>query len=153
MVLLAKGIIVFWPIENKSNTFDKSMIHFDAIFLVDDDPINNLINKRLLKKMNFSENIYEFLEAEQALENIAQIPSDSSIMVFLDINMPVMNGWEFLNQYLEKFQNRKDKIVILSSSIDYQDRQRAFDYEVVSGFLEKPLTLDKINLQIQKYLK
>ncbi|WP_087939210.1 response regulator [Algoriphagus faecimaris] len=129
------------------------MIHFDAIFLVDDDPINNLINKRLLKKMNFSENIYEFLEAEQALENIAQIPSDSSIMVFLDINMPVMNGWEFLNQYLEKFQNRKDKIVILSSSIDYQDRQRAFDYEVVSGFLEKPLTLDKINLQIQKYLK
>ncbi|MGM0945295.1 MAG: response regulator [Bacteroidota bacterium] len=129
------------------------MIYFDAIFLVDDDPINNLINKRLLKKMNFSENIYEFLEAEQALENIAQIPSDSSIMVFLDINMPVMNGWEFLNQYLEKFQNRKDKIVILSSSIDYQDRQRAFDYEVVSGFLEKPLTLDKINLQIQKYLK
>lgn len=129
------------------------MIYFDAIFLVDDDPINNLINKRLLKKMNFSENIYEFLEAEKALENIAALPSTQSIMVFLDINMPVMNGWEFLNEYVSQFENRQDKIVILSSSIDFQDRQRAMGYEIVSGFLEKPLTLDKIEFQMKKYLE
>ncbi|WP_297335277.1 response regulator [Algoriphagus sp.] len=129
------------------------MIYFDAIFLVDDDPINNLINKRLLKKMNFSENIYEFLEAEKALENIAALPPTDSIMVFLDINMPVMNGWEFLNEYLSQFENRKDKIVILSSSIDFQDRQRAMGYHIVSGFLEKPLTLEKIEFQMKKYLE
>lgn len=127
------------------------MIYFDAIFLVDDDPINNLINKRLLKKMNFSENIYEFLEAEKALETIAALPSTQSIMVFLDINMPVMNGWEFLNEYVSQFENRQDKIVILSSSIDFQDRQRAMSYDIVSGFLEKPLTLDKIEFQMKKY--
>ncbi|MFC3415332.1 response regulator [Algoriphagus hitonicola] len=127
------------------------MIYFDAIFLVDDDPINNLINKRLLKKMKYSENIYEFLEAEKALENIASLPPTQSIMVFLDINMPVMNGWEFLNEYLIQFENRKDKIVILSSSIDFQDRQRAMGYDIVSGFLEKPLTLEKIESQMKKY--
>lgn len=74
-------------------------------------------------------------------------------MIFLDINMPVMNGWEFLDAYLEKFQERKDKIVILSSSIDFQDRQKSMEYEVVLGFLEKPLTMDKIHQQVTEFLE
>ncbi|HAH37810.1 MAG TPA: response regulator [Algoriphagus sp.] len=126
------------------------MIHFEAIFLVDDDPINNLINKRLLGKTDISKHIYQFLEGEEALMAIAELPTDQQIMIFLDINMPVMNGWEFLNFYLEKFPKRKDKIVILSSSIDFQDRQKAMDYEVVSGFIEKPLTMEKINYQLSR---
>lgn len=120
------------------------MNQFDSIFLVDDDPINNLINKRLLGKTGASASIKEFLEGENALQLISQLSSDHRLLVFLDINMPVMNGWEFLNQYQELFPNRKDKILILSSSIDFQDRQRAKEYEVVTGFLEKPLTLEKI---------
>lgn len=120
------------------------MNQFDSIFLVDDDPINNLINKRLLGKTGASASIKEFLEGENALQLISQLSSEHRLLVFLDINMPVMNGWEFLNQYQELFPNRKDKILILSSSIDFQDRQRAKEYEVVTGFLEKPLTLEKI---------
>ncbi|MDF2158543.1 response regulator [Algoriphagus sp. CAU 1675] len=127
------------------------MIHFDAIFLVDDDPINNLINKRLLSKLDISELILEFLEGALALEKIAEVPKEQKIMIFLDINMPVLNGWEFLDTYLKLFPDRSDKIVILSSSIDFQDRQRAREYELVSGFLEKPLTLDKIHYQLSKY--
>ena len=64
------------------------MIHFEAIFLVDDDPINNLINKRLLGKTDISKHIYQFLEAEEALMAIAELPTDQQIMIFLDINMP-----------------------------------------------------------------
>jgi CheY-like chemotaxis protein len=66
--------------------------------------------------------------------------------------MPVINGWEFLDKYMEICPHRKDKIVILSSSIDFQDRQRANEYTVVSGFLEKPLTLEKISAQMNRYL-
>lgn len=129
------------------------MIHFDAIFLVDDDPINNLINNRLLSKVRVSETIEEFLEGQYAIERIGDIPLEKELLVFLDINMPVMNGWEFLEQYKEKYPHRNDKIVILSSSIDFQDRQKAQDFEIVSGFLEKPLTLDKIHFQLSKYNK
>lgn len=126
-------------------------MQFDAIFLVDDDPINNLINKRLLGKVGISEQIIEFLEGEDALTKIHDEPSENNLLIFLDINMPVLNGWEFLEKYIESFPNRHDKIVILSSSIDFQDRQKAQDYKIVSGFLEKPLTLDKIYLQLEKY--
>jgi CheY-like chemotaxis protein len=128
------------------------MIQFDAIFLVDDDPINNLINKRLLGKTEVSESILEFLEADLALKKIEEFPQNQQLLIFLDINMPVMNGWEFLNNYQEKFPDRKDEIVILSSSIDFQDRQKALSFNIVSGFLEKPLSLDKINYQLSKYI-
>lgn len=126
-------------------------MQFDAIFLVDDDPINNLINKRLLGKVGISEQIIEFLEGEDALSKIYDEPSENNLLIFLDINMPVLNGWEFLEKYVESFPNRHDKIVILSSSIDFQDRQKANGFEIVSGFLEKPLTLDKIYSQLEKY--
>lgn len=120
------------------------MIQFDSIFLVDDDPINNLINKRLLGKTGFSATIKEFIEGEEALESIEKLDPEHKILIFLDINMPVLNGWDFLNRYLEGFPTRNDTILILSSSIDFQDRQRAKEYHIVNGFLEKPLTLDKI---------
>ncbi len=127
------------------------MIHFDTIFLVDDDPINNLINKRLLGKIGISNQILEFLEGEEALSQISMLSQEKVALIFLDINMPVLNGWEFLEKYLQQYPTRKDKIVILSSSIDFQDRQKAREFEIVKGFLEKPLTMDKIYLQLEKF--
>lgn len=120
------------------------MATYQSIILVDDDPVNNLINKRLISKMHIAEQVEEFLEAENALERINEFGKDSKILILLDINMPVMNGWDFLNFYMEKFHDRKDKIVVLSSSIDFQDRQKALSYAIVQAFLEKPLTIEKM---------
>ena len=127
------------------------MVQFDAVFLVDDDPINNLINRRLLGKTKISCRIEEFQGGQDSLLKIKELAPEESLLIFLDINMPVLNGWEFLNKYLEMYPDRNDKIVILSSSIDFQDRQKADEYVIVSGFLEKPLTIDKINSQMEKY--
>ncbi|MFD2202981.1 response regulator [Shivajiella indica] len=117
---------------------------FHSIILVDDDPINNLINKRLITKLDISDKVEEFLDAEKAIERIKKLKEKDKVLILLDINMPVMNGWDFLNFYTEKFSNRDDKIVMLSSSIEAQDRQRAFAYDIVDGFLEKPLTPEKM---------
>jgi CheY-like chemotaxis protein len=117
---------------------------FYSIILVDDDPINNLINKRLITKLDISDKVEEYLDAEKAIERIKNLKFKDKVLILLDINMPVMNGWDFLNSYTEKFSNRKDKIVMLSSSIEAQDRQKAFSFDVVDGFLEKPLTPEKM---------
>ncbi|MGY6522668.1 MAG: response regulator [Mongoliitalea sp.] len=119
------------------------MPKYSTIILVDDDPINNLINKRLISKTKVSERVEEFLEAEKALEKLKSLAEDENALILLDINMPVMNGWDFLNFYVENFQHRPDKIVMLSSSIDFQDRVKANSYACVKGFIEKPLTPEK----------
>lgn len=119
------------------------MITYSTIILVDDDPINNLINKRLISKMKVSEKVEEFLEAEKALEKLSNLSIQENALILLDINMPVMNGWDFLNHYLESLAHRPDKIVMLSSSIDFQDRVKANSYACVKGFIEKPLTPEK----------
>jgi CheY-like chemotaxis protein len=124
------------------------MIPYEVIFLVDDDPINNLINKRLLVKLGIKALILEFQEGIEAISLLEKSDPKKSTLIFLDINMPIMNGWEFLSVYQEKFPHRNDEIIILSSSIDYQDRLKAQDYKVVSGYLEKPLTMDKITSQL-----
>jgi CheY-like chemotaxis protein len=117
---------------------------YKSIILVDDDPINNLINKRLITKLSITEKVDEFLEAEKALQKLRTLDPKEPTLILLDINMPVMNGWDFLNVYLKEFPQRKDEIFVLSSSIDLQDRQKAMQYSVVKGFVEKPLTPEKM---------
>ena len=101
-------------------------------------------------KAGIGDQIEEFLSAQEALEKIKSVDPSETLLIFLDINMPVLNGWEFLDAYRSNFPERKDTIVILSSSIDFQDRQKAMEYPIVSGFLEKPLSLEKINSQFRK---
>lgn len=120
------------------------MYPFDLIVLIDDDPINNLINKRLINKLNLSPKTIEFLEAEQALEYLKNPNLEKKVLILVDINMPVMNGWDFLSQYVELENERNDRIIMLSSSIDFQDRQKSKEFPFVSGFIEKPLTHEKL---------
>ncbi|MEX0882082.1 MAG: response regulator [Cyclobacteriaceae bacterium] len=124
------------------------MYPFDLIVLIDDDPINNLINKRLITKLNLSPKTIEFLEAEKALYYLKKPDIENKILILVDINMPVMNGWDFLDQYVELENKREDRIIMLSSSIDFQDRQKSEEFPFVSGFIEKPLTHEKLETLI-----
>ncbi len=109
------------------------------ILLVDDDKIALLISERFLLKSGMSADIQKFLNGEEALEHLLHHNNAKRCLVFLDINMPVMNGWEFLDRINDNDQLRSVNVVILTSSVDVADIQRSSQYSQVMKYIEKPV--------------
>lgn len=116
------------------------------ILLVDDEYISNFINRRLIEKIDASLHIVDFNDAQLAFEQLTVIKPD---LIFLDINMPVMNGWDFLNKMHE--HQLTFKVIILTSSVNFIDRKMAATYANVVGFVEKPATVATIAPYIAEY--
>ena len=131
---------------------EASMQRFHSIILVDDDPINNLINRRLISKLKLTPQIEEFLEAEQAIERIRKIDNEKSILIFLDINMPVMNGWDFLNE-IEPFVAKQNTIIfLLTSSLNKQDMDKATQFSLIEKYLSKPISKEMLTEIKEKFI-
>ena len=121
------------------------------VMLIDDDSILNLSNERLIQKTNFATVLKIYTHATRALNDIKTIYDSHNLtelpdIIFLDINMPDMNGWEFLDELVlfPKEALEKCKVIMLSSSIDLHDIEKSVTYPVVSNFISKPLTPDKL---------
>lgn len=117
--------------------------------VVDDDQINNMICKKILQRTIEGSEVQTFTDPDTALIYIKSSfgrKDAQKTIVFLDINMPAITGWEFLESF-ERFDTRvKDSLIIfmLSSSVDPNDRQRALNNSNVTGYIEKPLTIEKV---------
>src|SRR5436190_16468327 len=103
------------------------MTKTNKVVLIDDDEMLNMINKKIMQKANYAENAVSYLNATDAIEDIKDAmqthPGDLPDAIFLDINMPDMDGWEFLAE-LEKIPDpvaNKCKVFMLTSSIDPRD--------------------------------
>lgn len=134
-----------------------------CVLLVDDDSSCNFLHKRLLKKTNRVEQIEvakDGLEAINFLKSIqlkqqeqeASCP-DCPDMIFLDINMPRMNGWQFLDAYKELAKQKKKHIVVimLTSSLNPDDKARADEYDEVAELNYKLLSQNKLNEILNTY--
>ena len=110
------------------------------LVLVDDDPLVNKMHKMLLKKYHANIAVIDFNNPQKALEHIAVHHTE---LIFLDINMPEIDGWEFLSR-LNK-QTLKPKVIIVSSSIDPVEKNKAYSHDCVKDFISKPLTREKLN--------
>jgi response regulator RpfG family c-di-GMP phosphodiesterase len=121
-----------------------------SVLLVDDDEINNFISIKLIKKALTNTSIMACLNGKFAIDQLVEIqrknPADMPDYILLDINMPIMNGWEFLDEYkrLNIDPLGKSKIYIISSSVFSNDINKARSYPLVKDFVSKPLNVEKI---------
>ncbi len=124
------------------------------IVLIDDDQTTNALNKLIIERSELVDEVVMFAEAEKALEFLKKEKSATQkSLILLDINMPFMNGWEFLNEYGKLNGARKeDKIVMLTSSIDPSDVSRAEKIGSVSEYRSKPLSFEMLQSLVDDYL-
>ncbi|MFC5684103.1 response regulator [Flavobacterium sp. MAHUQ-51] len=128
----------------------------NCILLIDDDAATNFINRRVIEKADITENIFTALNGKEAInfltnkgnhqkEEDAVYPQPN--LILLDINMPIMDGWEFLEAYEKLDENQKSKIIIvmLTTSFNPDDKTRAEKIETISGFKNKPLSAEILN--------
>ncbi len=110
------------------------------VLIVDDDKIIIFLHRIMLEKSELAQSPLSFLNGKEALKYITEdANSNKDYLILLDINMPEMNGWEFLDAIKNKpFANRLF-VVIVTSSIDSSDKEQAMKYEHVIDYYEKPI--------------
>lgn len=129
------------------------------IMLIDDDEVFGFIFEEIIENSGLDLKLHIFKNGKDALNYFKEAGSKDSIegipeLVFLDINMPGINGWDFLEEYrrLGIAEKKHSVFTMLSSSVFDSDKSKARQYEEVSGFIVKPLTIDDVKRIAETYL-
>lgn len=132
MVEPTKGVYLFKSITH----------HVKHIAIIDDDKLTLMLTEKLLLNWFNGIKVSTFINASLALNSYADLPHTIPDLILLDINMPEVNGWDFLNIATEK--NLPITVSMFSSSIDEVDINRAKTYQKVIAFITKPITKEKL---------
>lgn len=115
----------------------------NCILLIDDDELTNLINKMIIEKADCAEKTISVQSGRAALDYLNSKEDDElPNLILLDINMPAMNGWEFIEKYrkTQKPQLKQAVVIILTTSSDPKEEEKAKSMPEINGFKNKPLT-------------
>ena len=137
-ILKANRFLNFYKVK----TGDSDGIKFPVkhIWLIDDDPTQNLLNRIVLKQVNPDWTIREFNSAERAYNELGKSKPD---LIFLDINMPGMNGLELLN---EVSKSKMDlNVIMLTSSVTTEEIKKSLSYEQVINYFIKPIKRERVH--------
>ena len=123
------------------------MSQIDVACIIDDDELFTYVLAKQMKVMEFCKTILVFrngLEALNYLRPALESPEVLPSVILLDLNMPVLDGWQFLDEFLQLRPAKKISIYIISSSIDAADHEKALAYKEVSNFYIKPITRENL---------
>ena len=120
--------------------------------IIDDDELNNYICGKIVKYTGYAEKIKDYTDATKALKDLRYLiehkPEELPEIIFLDLSMPIMDGWEFLEEYdkLDKSYTSNIYLTILTTSIFESDKERALTFPDVNNYLCKPLSADNLEI-------
>lgn len=121
--------------------------------IIDDDPIYIFGTRRMMEIANFCESFMIFNNGKNALETLEKIILAEGTLpelILLDLNMPIMDGWEFLDEFIKIPCEQKVTIYIITSSIDNEDIKKAKTYSNVSNYILKPVTVDSLKVILEE---
>ncbi len=127
------------------------------VLIIDDDEINNFVCSKIINQAGFAEKVQTSLGAREALDllesKVNDLNDDLPDLILLDINMPIMSGWDFLEYYkpLLANSNKNTILMMLSSSVYEEDVSKANAYKEVSGYIAKPLRKEKLEEIAEKF--
>ncbi|RIJ43026.1 response regulator [Pontibacter oryzae] len=139
------------------------MRKLSGVLLIDDDDTTNFLNQRLLDRMEVTENIRTFVNGKQAFDYLYNVSNNNyetesrdyfqPELIFLDINMPVMDGFEMLDLYERLNPEFRKRIImaVLTTSTHPQDTANSKKYN--AAYLTKPLTVDKVNKLLEEHFE
>jgi CheY-like chemotaxis protein len=116
---------------------------FKKVLLIDDSEVDLFINRTILRDISFAKEIHEEMNPERAMDFLKNIERLSQVpdIIFLDLNMPIMSGFEFLDEFskLSEFVRNKCKIIVVTSSPSAMDKHRALMFKSVIRYFTKPI--------------
>lgn len=121
--------------------------HTLNLLVIDDDDINVFIIKKIVEKTGFDIEMIARNNGQQAIDYLTETISQHKPLpklVLIDINMPVMNGWEFIEAYETLGIEQQVDMYILSSSVYENDIEKTKNYKAVKGFISKPLSMERL---------
>ena len=122
-----------------------------TILLIDDDDATNYLHLYYINKLNFFQKVLVAKNGEEAIDLIHSLEQEPNLILF-DINMPLMNGWEFIEEFecCELNEKLQSKLVVLSASLNPDDRKKAEEHPCIEDFIVKPLNSQKLEEIVRK---
>ncbi len=124
------------------------MKKIDLAYIIDDDEIIIYLTDKILKKVEFCDRVAKFTDAQKAIDQLKEAIStgkDIPEVILFDLNMPNMDGWEFIEEFVRLPLEKPIPTFIFTSSIDPADKKKSYNYEVIKDFITKPLTVQKLD--------
>jgi|SRR5690349_23075004 len=132
----------------------------NSVLLIDDDEPTNFYTQLIIEESGCADHIQVAQGGREALNYLSKTQQQNGEnrfprpdLIFLDINMPAMDGWEFLDEYKKLQKDRQGKIIVvmLTTSLNPDDKAKAIEMPEIAGFESKPLTEEKLNKILKEH--